>query len=96
MAYHDITNPVFNDQLRKYEITDPVHADVYNAVEHQLINNDVALKGKIEEVGEFATPPEVKVVIDDTIPDIPSGGGDIPEEDFATDEEVQEVIDDIW
>ena len=95
MAYHDITDPVFNDQLRMYETTDPVHADVYNAVDHQLINNDVALKQQLEEVGEFATPAEVKVVIDDAIPDTPSGGG-IPEEDFATDEEVQEVIDDIW
>ena len=95
MAYHDISDPVFNDKLRKYEVTDPVHADVYNAVDKQLINNDVALKQKIEEVGEFATPAEVKEVID-AMGGGGGGGGDISEDDFATPEEIQDLIDNIW
>lgn len=44
MAYFDVNNAAFNEKLRKLETTDPVHADVFNAVLGQLIQNDVALK----------------------------------------------------
>lgn len=43
MSYFDISGAVFNNQLRELETSDPVHADVFNAVFRQLINNDVAL-----------------------------------------------------
>lgn len=43
MANHDVSNPIFNPTLRKFETTDPGHADIFNAVIGQLINNDVEL-----------------------------------------------------
>ena len=51
MSYFDISGAVFNNQLRELETTDPAHADVFNALLGQLINNDVALK---EAVTKFA------------------------------------------
>ena len=51
MSYFDISGATFDENLRKLEITDPAHADVFNALLGQLINNDVALK---EAVTKFA------------------------------------------
>ena len=51
MSYFDISGAVFNNQLRELETSDPAHADVFNALLGQLINNDVALK---EAVTKFA------------------------------------------
>jgi len=45
MPHHEIKSPPeFTAQVRAFEVTDPVHADVYNAVIKQLINNDIYLK----------------------------------------------------
>lgn len=43
MANFNISNPVFNGQLRKLETTDPNHADTFNTNFRQLIENDQAL-----------------------------------------------------
>lgn len=43
MANHVLTNQ-YNDQLRKIEVTDPVHADLMNQLFGQLINNDAFMK----------------------------------------------------
>ena len=51
MSYFDISGATFDENLRKLETTDPAHADVFNALLGQLINNDVALK---EAVTKFA------------------------------------------
>lgn len=51
MSYFDISGATFNENLRKLETSDPAHADVFNALFMQLINNDVALK---EAVTKFA------------------------------------------
>lgn len=44
MPNFDISSAIFNDHLRMFETTDPVHADLFNAAFGQLIQNDVALK----------------------------------------------------
>lgn len=44
MSNFDISGATFNDQLRMLETTDPVHADVFNALFAQLIQNDVSLR----------------------------------------------------
>lgn len=44
MSYFDISGATFNDQLRKFETSDPGHADVFNAAFAQLIQNDVSLR----------------------------------------------------
>lgn len=44
MSNFETSNAIFNDQLRMFEPTDPVHADLFNAAFNQLIQNDVALK----------------------------------------------------
>ena len=41
MSNFDISGAVFNDQLRMLETTDPAHADMFNALFGQLIQNDV-------------------------------------------------------
>lgn len=51
MSYFDISGAIFDENLRKLETSDPAHADVFNALLGQLINNDVALK---EAVTKFA------------------------------------------
>ncbi len=43
MAYFD-TMPEFNGKIRKFETTDPAHADLFNALVGTLINNDVFLR----------------------------------------------------
>lgn len=47
MANFDISGARFNDQLRMLETTDPVHADLMNAMFGQLINNDVAMRDAV-------------------------------------------------
>lgn len=51
MSYFDISGATFDENLRKLETSDPAHADLFNALLGQLINNDVALK---EAVTKFA------------------------------------------
>lgn len=51
MSYFDISGATFDENLRKLETSDSAHADVFNALLGQLINNDVALK---EAVTKFA------------------------------------------
>ena len=51
MSYFDISGATFDENLRKLETSDPAHANVFNALLGQLINNDVALK---EAVTKFA------------------------------------------
>ena len=49
MENFDTSNAKFNVEVRKLEITDPCHADTFNAIFNILVNNDVALNKKIEE-----------------------------------------------
>lgn len=51
MSYFDISGATFDENLRKLETSDPAHANIFNALLGQLINNDVALK---EAVTKFA------------------------------------------
>lgn len=53
MAYHVIQEPrQFLDRLRRYEPTDRGHAEVFNAVAGQLINNDAYLRRELEGLAE--------------------------------------------
>lgn len=61
MAYFDIPeSPKYSEEIRKFEETDPGHADVFNAVVEKLVNNDTFLKnvvetleaGKVDKVGD--------------------------------------------
>ena len=47
MANFDISGARFNEQLRMLETTDPVHADLMNAMFGQLIRNDVAMRDAV-------------------------------------------------
>lgn len=61
MANHDVSSPSFNPDLRKLEITDRAHADVFNDLFEQLINNDVAQedgKAELEAVDSFPGTPK--------------------------------------
>lgn len=46
---YDVSNPIFTDQVRELEVTDPCHADTFNRILSILVNNDVALNKKVEE-----------------------------------------------
>lgn len=50
MAYFDVEGAAFNEQLRMLETTDPAHANTFNPLFRQLINNDVALKEAFSEL----------------------------------------------
>lgn len=53
MSYFDISGATFDENLRKLETSDPAHADVFNALLGQLINNDVALKEAVTKICSF-------------------------------------------
>ena len=50
MAYFDTSGAAFDELLRMLETTDPVHANTFNPLFRQLINNDVALKEAFSEL----------------------------------------------
>ena len=58
MANHDIANQ-FNQQLRKVEVSDSVHADFINPIFSQLINNDAFIKALVDSNDAF-----IKALID--------------------------------
>ena len=66
MANHDITDPTYNPSLRMFETSDPVHADVYNAVMNQLINNDVAIRNGVglSDLEEYAASIKFMIQLD--------------------------------
>lgn len=50
MANFDTTNPMYNAVMRKLETTDPAHADLFNSLFGQLLNNDVFTNSKVSEL----------------------------------------------
>ena len=91
---HDVTNPEYSDELRVLETTDPVHADVFNVLFRRLIRNDAKLKEQIDNKDfDFATDEEFAEAMEDAIGSGGSWSPGIPDEDMATDEEVDEIID---
>ena len=44
------TAAVFTEKIRKFETTDPAHADLFNAVINALLNNDVFTKMAVERL----------------------------------------------
>lgn len=62
MANHDVSNPIFDKDLRKFETSDPGHADVFNAVAEQLINNDVAIDAHLND--------KMSLYIGETLPEV--------------------------
>ena len=63
MANHDITNPTYDPDLRMFETSDPVHADIYNAVAEQLILNDVAIRNGVGLVDKTDYGATIKFMI---------------------------------
>lgn len=56
MANYEVPeNPEYNESIRKFEISDPVHADLVNAVIQQLIHNGAYLKNVISVTGYCRT-----------------------------------------
>jgi|GEM_PF-3015456 len=49
MAYFDTSTPVFSELIRKLEVTDRAHADIFNEIFQKLLNNDLALSKKMSE-----------------------------------------------
>ena len=48
-AFEVPENPEYTENIRKFEVNDPGHADVFNAVCQGLVNNDAYLKLKTEK-----------------------------------------------
>lgn len=54
MANFEIKNPPeFSDELRKFEVTDKAHADLFNAIVEVLINNDAFLEAVAEDYNKI-------------------------------------------
>ena len=59
--------PEFSQELKTLESTDRAHADVFNALFGQLINNDAFLKKMIELLAEnlkVGTTKEIEAMLD--------------------------------
>ena len=59
--------PEFSQELKTLEPTDRAHADVFNALFGQLINNDAFLKKRIELLAEnlkVGTTKEIEAMLD--------------------------------
>ena len=67
MANHDVTNPVFNDEIRQFETTDRAHASTFNSVIEQLANNDAYLKETVETAQTTADSATTKATAAQTI-----------------------------
>ncbi len=51
MANYDVPeNPVYSEEMRKIETSDPIHADIINAIISQLLNNEAFLKNKLDVI----------------------------------------------
>ncbi|MCI8483512.1 MAG: hypothetical protein HFH41_04135 [Lachnospiraceae bacterium] len=44
-------NPEYTEQIRKFEPTDPAHADLFNSVTEKMINNEAFLKKELDKQG---------------------------------------------
>ncbi len=53
-------HPEYNRSIRKFETTDPAHADLFNAVVQTLINNDEFFKRVVEKQKEDALYPRLR------------------------------------
>ncbi|EOT28856.1 hypothetical protein C805_00377, partial [Eubacterium sp. 14-2] len=72
----------YNRSIRKFEMTDPAHADLFNAVVQTLINNDEFLKRVVEKQKEDALDKtgdakDTTVTFDSEDEEHPSGWTDI-------------------
>ena len=75
-------HPEYNRSIRKFETTDPAHADLFNAVVQTLINNDEFLKRVVEKQKEDALDKtgdakDTTVTFDSEDEEHPSGWTDI-------------------
>lgn len=104
MANFDIPdNPEFSSELRKFETTDPAHADLFNEVTEKLFTNELALKKMCEKPPlNYTTNEDIDNIVcgnyneeSDTSTDTGSGGtviipdGDI---DPVTEEEMSDLV----
>ncbi len=66
MANHVLKNPPeFNTEMRKMETTDPGHANVFNPLLEQLLNNDAFLKAIADAAKEHMQNGEIHVTEQD-------------------------------
>ena len=75
-------HPEYNRSIRKFETTDPAHADLFNAVVQTLINNDEFFKRVVEKQKEDALDKtgdakDTTVTFDSEDEEHPSGWTDI-------------------
>lgn len=52
MAYFN-SKSEYTEQIRKFETTDPAHADLFNDVTGKLLNNDVFLKAETDTTADL-------------------------------------------
>ena len=50
MANYDVSNPIYNNNIRKLEKSDPAHANIFNPLFQQLLENDECLKKPKDEL----------------------------------------------
>lgn len=50
MANYDVPNPTYNNNIRKLEKSDPAHANIFNPLFQQLLENDECLKKEKDEL----------------------------------------------
>lgn len=69
---HPIKNE-YNDALKQLTTNDPVHADTYNPLFGQLINNDAELHSKISTLETKVGAGNSGIVVSATAPTVKTG-----------------------
>ena len=95
MQKYTSDNPVFSDSIMEPSFGDRAHPDTFNPAYEQLLQNTLALKERIDILKE-ASHQSVLDIVAGTYDPEDEGGGDDPDAEEATDEDIKEITDNIW
>lgn len=60
-------DPEYSVEMRKLEVTDPAHADLFNAMFQQLLENDAYFSKQISEIKDIASEEEISEIVQEQI-----------------------------
>lgn len=72
MANFDIPeDPQYDDQVRKFEVSDPAHASIFNAVTQKLLNNIAFFKKHNVTLEDLGFSPGEDISVGNQVPEVP-------------------------
>lgn len=77
-------NPEYSVEMRKLEVTDPAHADLFNAMFAQLLENDAYFKTQVDQVKkdleDMAGGEEIREIIQEQIGQVQDQIGEVQQQ----------------